>query len=186
MDNDNKRKVLDSTNKSLSKGFFNKEDLNDVGGKIVSDIIVPKIKSSILSAVSIILYREDKTNPNSTTKSPNGFQIFEYNKQYQVPTAQTIKNNYMAGSKRPIFKDVLFTSPEEATAVWYQLHDILQRDGFLTLGQYYDKCQADITYVPAMENYGWRHIGDTPTILTQVNEGNTYYVIPMTPIRPLA
>ena len=91
--------------------------------------------------------------------------------------------NYIAGSSSWKFEDVVFSTPEEATSVWYQLHDILQQEGFITVNRYYDVCQAEVKVPYTYEKYGWTQIGDSPKVLAKNFNGDAMYIIAMPNIR---
>lgn len=182
MDNGKKREVIEAQKKSSSKkGSWFKEDLSDIGGRIVSDVIIPKIKDGIYNSVSLLLYKEIRGNTKPSNSKGTLVEFTDYNKQYTTTTT----SNYIAGSSKPIFKDVLFEAPEAATQCWYELHDILIREGKLTVTWYYQAANAKAELNPSFEHYGWKHIGDAPQILKKIVEGVEFYIIAMPPIRPL-
>lgn len=186
MEEEKRRATLARKPESKKDQF--KEDMIDIGARIGKEVIWPKVKDAISGAVDMVLYKEVRTRGNSNKL--NVIDFTNYNAistpQNQIPNPGVpVRNNYQAGSRNWRFEDVLFDSAEEATQVWYQLHDILQREYRLSINRYYDVCRADVQVPHTMEAFGWTYIGDSPSIL-QKQFGNDFkYIIAMPNIRNL-
>lgn len=184
MDNEKKRQTISRDKpqrKELSKGQI-KEDLIDIGGRWVSDVIIPKLKDAASCGLDLILYKEIRHGSGTqTNKHLNVVEFTDYNKPYN-------RNNFLAGSNTKWhFQDVIFNTPEEAAYAWYEMRDLVKAQGYIDLNTYYhDICSADVDVPYTFANYGWTFVGganDNPPVVSKYINGKTCYTIALPQIR---
>lgn len=161
-----------------------KEDFADMGGRILSEVLIPKAKDILSNTIDYLLYGEVRGR-NSTNKPLNVIDFTDYNKQYNQARVQTpVRNNYLAGSRDWQFEDVLFVSKQEAYDAFYIMKDIIAKEGSINLNRYYhDVCHADVNIPWTYENYGWIDIGDQPRVLSRMFGNEMRYIIHLPNIR---
>lgn len=162
--------------------------LKDDAKKLGNDYILPRFKLAVQESLSnvfdILIWGKVRGGRgNSGNFVVKDFTKGNNNTNYNAISTQQQSSVIFAGSNSWKFEDVVFSTPEEATAVWYQLNDILKQEGMLTVNRYYDICEADVKVPYTYENYGWTNIGDSPKILAKNFNGEAMYVIAMPNIR---
>lgn len=174
--------------------IVDKNRIKDDAKQLGKEYVFPKIKRALQEAASnvadVLIFGQvrnggngrsftvmDFTNRNNNSTNYNARYSGTYNAQPAQPMG------YLAGSAAWKFEDVVFTTPEEATEVWYQLHDWIAQNGSLDVNRYYDICQADVKVPYTYTNYGWTNIGDKPQILAKNFNGDAMYIIAMPNIR---
>ena len=179
MDNKPRRTIK----RKSSTGGHLKEDLADMGGRIFTEVLIPKGKDILSNTLDYLLYGEVRGR-NSTNKPLNVIDFTDYTKSYNQARPQTpVRNNYLAGSRDWQFEEVMFASEQEAIDTFYELKDVLAREGRLNVNRYYDICRAKVEVPHTMENYGWVDIGQQPRIFKKLFGNEWMYIIHLPNIR---
>lgn len=146
-----------------------KQDLYDVGSRVVHESVWPKIKDIIFSAVSIIVYGEDRTRGTSsstTYRSQGGFTDFT---AFSKPGGGVLSQPYAAAgtATRWRFEDPVFSvevyggyeeAKKEAARVLVQMNQIIQQQGFIDINMFYDLAKTQVQVPYTMVDYGWVNV----------------------------
>jgi len=185
---ENKKRSTIKREKPVHK-LVDKDRIKDDAKQLGKEYIFPRLKKamqeSLLNVAEMLILGHVRNNRSGT----GGFVVKDYNNRtnynaissgYSVPQQNP---GYLAGSAAWKFEDVVFTTPEEATEVWYQLHDWISEHGYLDVNRYYDICEANVQVPYTYTKYGWTNIGDKPQILAKNFNGDAMYIIAMPNIR---
>lgn len=146
-----------------------KQDIHDVGGRVFTESVLPKIKDIIFSAVSIIVYGEDRTRGTSSStifKSQGGYTDFT---AYSRPNANPNSNlfNVVGGTAKWRFEDPVFSvdvyggyeeAKKEAARVLVQMNQIINQQGFIDINMFYDLAKVQVQVPYTMVDYGWVNV----------------------------
>ena len=169
--------------------LVDKDRIKDDAKQLGKEYIFPRLKKamqeSLLNVAEMLILGHVRNNRSGT----GGFVVKDYNNKtnYNAISSGYIapqqNQGYLAGSAAWKFEDVVFTTPEEATEVWYQLRDWISEHGYLDVNRYYDICEANVQVPYTYTKYGWTNIGDKPQILAKNFNGDAMYIIAMPNIR---
>lgn len=142
---------------SAAKSFwraFVAEDSKNIGGYILTDVVIPTLQDLILNAVTgsleSLFYGRSRRSTTSTTKKP-------YNSYYQgSATPQQPRNQTRENRSRMYFDDIFFENREDAEAVLERLLDYVREGQCATVADFYTL--ADITSDYTDEAYGWTNL----------------------------
>lgn len=130
-----------------------KEDLGNVGSFALKEVLIPAAKKAIsdivTNGIDMILYGESgKTKKRSSGNyvSYNGYS--DRDRRDRRDSART--------KSRFDFDDIIFETRAEAMMVVNQMEEVIERYGFVTVGDFYD--MADLTAPYTAEKYGWTSI----------------------------
>ncbi len=139
-------------------GAFIPEDVQNVKGYILSDIILPMVKDGILDAMSYLLkgeVRKSKKSPGSRVQY-GGF--FEQNRSNR-------RSSTYNRSGYDLESDLVFDTRGDADAVIDAMNEILDQYPTVSVGDLYDLAGVTVNNYTA-NNYGWTDIGDARSVRT--------------------
>lgn len=161
-------KVVSNTTKQKKKtearkfiDVFIQEDLRSIGSYILTDVVVPAIKRTILDSVKAIL-GETGTSRSSTSATKISYRSF-YDKEADKKTPYNMAQT-RAGFD---YDEIVFESRGDAEAVLDAMNDIVNSQyGIVSVGDLYDL--ANITTDNyTVNNYGWTDIRGSKVVPTR-------------------
>lgn len=137
-------------------GIFTSEDAREIKRYLKDDLIIPSIKSGILSALEMIFFHR--------TSGYGYWRPTDYSKSSQRPTTYTYGSQQQrigytnAGSVKPAgkVKDILYKSRRDAEEVLRALDEQIIQYGEATVMQFYDASDVDSQFTDA--TWGWKDI----------------------------
>lgn len=168
-------KVLSGNVKTRKKSEITKfanvfisDDVKNVKQFLVMDILVPTIKKAILSTVDMIL-----NGGNSTYTDRRSTSKVSYRKYYDDP-----RDRHTASETRvrPRFDydDIVFETRGEAEAVLEEMLNVVDRWGFITVGDMYD--MVDLPQPYTSNKYGWMNLANSDVV--RLNSGGYILKLP--------
>lgn len=133
--------------------LFISDDAQEIKRYLVEDLIVPSIKSGILSTVEMLLYHRTSGSWRPTDYSKSSRQPSKYSY-----SSQQNKNYVNAGENRGDggLKKILYKSRMDADAVLRVLDEQIMEYGEATVMQFYDASDVDSKFTDA--RWGWKDI----------------------------
>ena len=134
--------------------IFVSEDANNVKQYIFMDVFVPAFKKLISDIVTdgidMFLYGESRGH-----KRKSGDRI-SYRSYYDDTRSERREKDRGRVGSRFDYDDIIFDTRGEAESAIDQMLDIIERYGFVTVGDLYD--MADLTAPYTSHKYGWANI----------------------------
>lgn len=152
---------------------FISEDVKNVKSFLLMDVLVPTIKKAILSTVDMILNGGGGSSYAKRSSTPK----VSYRQYYEDRADRRYEDNAKARTRFD-YDEIVFESRGEAEAVREQMLDVIERYGFVTVGDLYD--MADLTQPYTSNKYGWTNLRTAETV--RVSEG---YVIKLPKASPI-
>ena len=144
---------------------FISEDVKNVKDYLIMDVLVPTIKKTILSTIDMIL---NGGTPTYTSGRSVGGSKISYGRFYDNPGSRRVNEPVRS---RFDYDELCFQTRGDAEAVLDEMHNTIERYGFVTVAAMYD--MADVSAPPyTSNNFGWTSVRSADVIRT--NDG---YVI---------
>lgn len=124
---------------------------SDLGSWILSDVIIPKIKDTIVSIVTgginMMFYGKNTSSGSGTTLSKVSYGSF-----YSARNTEVLR----AGTNNPAFDydNIVFDNRGDAEAVLTAMEEIIDRFGVVSVGDLYDLADVPAPSYTA-HKYGW-------------------------------
>lgn len=137
-------------------GLFVSDDAQEIKRYLIDDLIIPSIKTGILSALEMIFFH--RTNgygnwrPTDYSKSSQRPTTYSYSSQSRTTTVNAGQNRSANGS----LKTILYKTRFDAEAVLRALDEQIVTYGEATVMQYYDASDVDSQFTDA--KWGWKDI----------------------------
>lgn len=154
-------------------GVFISEDVKNVKDYIVMDVLVPTIKKTIIGAIDMIL-----NGGNATYTGRSSTSKVSYRKYYDEPRESHRSSESARVRTRFDYDDIIFESRGEAEMALEEMHNVIERYGFVTVADLYD--MADLTQPYTSNKYGWINIRNAEVV--RVNGG---YIIKLPKAAPI-
>lgn len=137
-------------------GLFVSEDAQEIKRYLRDDLIIPSIKTGILSALEMIFFHR--------TSGYGGWRPTDYSKSSQRPTTYTYSSQQnrgyvQAGENRQPHggvKSIVYKTRIDAEAVLRGLDEQIMEFGEATVMQFYDLSDVDSQFTDA--KWGWKDI----------------------------
>lgn len=141
--------------------IFIAEDAGNVKSYIFLDVLVPAIKKAISDIVTdgiyMILYGE---SGDRKRKPASKVSYRDYYDDRRSGHRETDRFSQARG--RFDYDDIIYSSRGEAERVREQMLDMIDRYGYVTVGDMYD--MSDLTAPYTSSNYGWTNIRSAETV----------------------
>lgn len=157
-------RVVTSPGKRILRGVF-ASSLVELGSYVLFDVLLPEIKDLIAttatSAVDRAIYGDRGGN-----RPPVGGRVVPIRRRegwtertnytsFSTPS-RAAQEQQAPSSERPSYKDLEYSSREDAGAVLRYLIDAISEYGTVTLGDLYDK--SGVSVKPVDQRWGWRDL----------------------------
>jgi hypothetical protein len=157
-------RVVTSPGKRILRGVF-ASSLVELGSYVLFDVLLPEIKDLIAttatSAVDRAIYGDRAGN-----RPPVGGRVVPIRRRegwtertnytsFSTPS-RAAQEQQAPSSERPSYKDLEYSSREDAGAVLRYLIDAISEYGTVTLGDLYDK--SGVSVKPVDQRWGWRDL----------------------------
>lgn len=154
--------------------IFLPEDVEDVKGYVLTEVIIPSAKKLCLDIIETIFYGSAGSNRTSSTASKISYRAY-YDK------ANSRYGDYRAASSRSAmdFDDIVFETIHDAKEVILCMDECIERYGLVRVADLYDL--AGITCPHTAYNYGWKDIRSAEPV--RLRDGR--YVIKMPRALPI-
>ena len=154
--------------------IFLPEDVEDVKGYVLTEVIIPSAKKLCLDIIETIFYGSSSSNRTSSTASKISYRAY-YDK------ANTRYGDYRATSARSAmdFDDVIFETIQDAKEVILRMDECIDQYKLVRVADLYD--MAGISCPHTAYNYGWTDIRSAEPV--RLRDGR--YIIKMPRALPL-
>lgn len=128
-------------------------DADDLRSSIFSDLVVPTIKEVIYGLVGIILDGRISSRRRDDGGSRRAYnKIYDDNRRYSSDNRSKVR-------VLPNYEDIIVNSYGEANAIFEEMQDVIDRYGFVSIGQLYEIAGIDEGTLPfTYNNWGWTNI----------------------------
>lgn len=170
--------VVKGAAKSRKKSFgtkfaetFVSDDASDVKGYILSEVIVPSVKSLIsemvTSGIEMILYGETRGHRRYSTNSKTSYSSYYHNVS---STRERGPGDTPRATLRGIynFDEVILDNREDADAILDTMLETLEEYKRVSVADLYDLADLESTW--ADQKYGWKNL-DTANVVRLPGEG---------------
>ena len=143
---------------------FIKDDLGSIGSYIVSDVVVPSIKKTILDSVKAILGETGGSRTSTTNATRVSYRSYYDDRDVVKRSTGLATTPLRSGFD---YDDILFDNRVDAEAVLEAMSEIVNSHyGIVSVGDMYDL--ANITNDNFMINkYGWTDLRDARVVPTR-------------------
>lgn len=139
--------------------IFISEDAKNVKDYLIMDILVPTIKKTILSTIDMLL---NGGTPTYTSGRSGGGSKISYGRFFDGPRSSRPSEPVRT---RFDYDEIGFQTRGDAEAVLDEMHNVIERYGFVTVSDMYD--MADVSNPPYTGNkYGWTSVRSAEVIRT--------------------
>lgn len=155
---------------------FISEDVENVKSYIVTDVLIPAIKNTILDIIT------DSANmffggSGRSKRGSSGSKISYRNFYEQRDTRGRVSESKT--STRFDYNDIVFDSRGEAQAALDQMEDVISEYGFVTVADFYD--MADLSQPYTSNKYGWTNVRNAEVL--RLRDGG--YIIKLPKAMPI-
>lgn len=160
-----------SFGEKVADNFIN-EDVNDVKGYLVSDVIVPTIKKTIIDVIKMFFY-------GKTSGPSGGSEVVSYNRMSGGRTYLMGSSSY-AKKKTPkrTFDDICFEDRGDVEIVVDNLNASMDAYGVVSVADLFELAGQDTVFTD--NRFGW-----TDLTGMRVESHGGWYVLKMPPPRPI-
>ena len=160
--------------------IFSTEDMSDIKSHLVDDVLIPGIKNTILDIIIDGASRALGGRGRSRSTYSSGGSKVSYRDFYDRHGDRPATTGGGSSATRPRFDfdEIVFPTRGDAEAVRDQMTDVIERYGFVTVGDMYD--MADLPQPWTSQKYGWSSIVQSSVI--PVRDG---YVIKLPKAHPI-
>lgn len=147
-----------ATDKEGSKFFtkfvslFISDDIKDIKGYLIRDVVVPTIKNTIGDIVSMTF---GINNPSRVTGGRLPIERVSYSSYYGN---DSIRRKYSEPEERPDQRELAYTNRGDAEAVLMALEDIIAKYGAARVNDLYDLSNRGDLCSLAGTKYGWKDL----------------------------
>lgn len=157
-----------STKKSLGQKFFDtfvREDLNDIKSWIITDVVVPGVKNTVLDMLSMLFFGGSNRYRrggyyNSENVSYNNYNTY-YRSQYNGRVnhnSRSTQNHAPSISDKIDYRNIILASREGAEDVINQMRYRIDKFGQVSIAEMLDAMSITGEYTD--NNWGWRNPND--------------------------
>lgn len=137
-------------NKFIS--LFISDDIKDIKGYLLKDVVVPTIKNTIGDIVSMT-FGINRSSNNYGSRIP--VERVSYSNYYG---SDSIRRRYNEPEERPEQRELAYTNRGDAEAVLMALKDIVERYGAARVNDLYDLSNRGDLCSLAGTKYGWKDL----------------------------
>ena len=156
-----KAKVKKPSTASKFAKMFLSEDARSTKDYVIEDVLVPKAKdliTSILKSIVDTLFYGRGGGGSSSRSNSSYVSYRDY--------GSSRKEERRSGTYRsqPMFSDIIFDNPQDATEVLARMEEIIDRYRIATVGNLYDLAGLKVPFTA--ENYGWADFKNAKVVKT--------------------
>ena len=133
--------------------LFIPEDVEDIKGYLLKDIVVPSVKRLIIDSVKALLGEEGSTSAYSAGRLWS--ERVQYGSYYRGDRRPSYKERDV---ERPEQKDLKFNSRGDAESVLMALEDAIHVYGTVRVNDFYDFADRGDLCTQAGVKYGWKDL----------------------------
>lgn len=163
--------------------LFSTEDMSDIKSHLIDDVLIPGIKNTILDIIIDGASRALGGRGRRSSSTYSGGSRVSYRDCYERKDDR-LTTGGAAARPRFDFDEIVFPTRGDAEAVRDQMTDVIDRYGFVTVGDMYD--MADLPQPWTSQKYGWeKNPNGNPMALSSVIPVRDGYVIKLPKASPL-
>lgn len=166
-----------SASRKLSDIFI-KDDIENVGSYVVSDILIPSLKKLIVDVVTdgvnMIFYGETGGPRQKSTASKVSYQRY-YDDRNRQPMQYSNIHRTRTGYE---YEDIVLSSRGEAESVLERMNELVDMYGMVTVADMYDLVGVTGQYTD--NAYGWTNVRNADIV--RIRDG---YVIKLPKVMPI-
>lgn len=174
----NPAKIKKKSGMSKFARVFLPEDVSEVKGYIVADILIPAAKKAIMGTVDVFLNGRNGSSYSSNGRISTASKV-SYRKYYDE------RRDDRPSSREPRtrfdYDDIGFETRREAEEVRDRMMESIERYKYVSVADMYD--MADLTAPFTSNKYGWTRVSDIAR--ANVVEVDGDYVIKLPRVEPL-
>ena len=174
----NPAKIKKKSSMSKFARVFLPEDVSDVKGYIVSDILIPAAKKAIMGAVDVFLNGRNGASYSSNGRISTASKV-SYRKYYDE--RRDDRPSSRDSRARFDYDDIGFETRSEAEEVRDRMMESIERYKYVSVADMYD--MADLTAPFTSNKYGWTRVSDIARADIVKVDGD--YVIKLPRVEPL-
>lgn len=176
----NPAKIKKKSGMSKFARVFLPEDVSDVKGYILMDILIPTAKKAIMGAVDVLLNGKNGSSYSSNGRISTASKV-SYRKFYD--DRRDDRSSYSDSRSRARFDydDIGFETRREAEEVRDRMMESIERYNYVSVADMYD--MADLTAPFTSNKYGWTKVTDVARADIVKVDGD--YVIKLPRVEPL-
>ena len=160
--------VISGTATTQKKNGFSKfansiiaEDVHSVGSYILSDVLIPSFKKAIqdivTNGIDMLLYGKVSGNRSGSNISRISYGSYYSGSRLSEPSNKPERSSVFD------YDNIVFGNRGDAEAVLSAMDDIMDRYGFVSVGDFYDLADVPNNNY-TVEKYGWKDIRSTQVI----------------------
>lgn len=132
--------------------------------KILVEVIIPKVKDSILEMVQIIIYGDNYGSYSSKNTNASRISYKSYYGNDSKNLRSSDRNRRYSNNVNSIFsyEDVVLDSREQAEEVLDRMDEIISRWGEVRVPDYCEMVGVTVDYT--LNDYGWTNISSAKTL----------------------
>lgn len=134
---------------------FLPEDVSDVKGYIVSDILIPAAKKALMGAIDVLLNGRNGSSYSSSKRISSAERV-SYRKYYDEPREG--RSSSRDSRSRFDFDDIGFNTRREAEEVKDRMMECIERYKYVSVADMYD--MASLVAPFTSNRYGWTRVSD--------------------------
>lgn len=134
---------------------FLPEDVSDVKGYIVSDILIPAAKKALMGAIDVLLNGRNGSSYSSSKRISSAERV-SYRKYYDEP--RDSRSSSKDSRSRFDFDDIGFSTRREAEEVKDRMMECIERYNYVSVADMYD--MASLVAPFTSNRYGWTRVSD--------------------------
>ena len=156
-----KRGSVVSTKPSLGRrirSLFIADDVEDVGGYLIHELIVPFIKDTILDMGEMLLFGETSGRRRGRRRKGYSNLPTDYSASYKSPNDRSRRRDrddrYSRRDRDSDYRDIILSDRNDARDVVAALHDRIKRYGTASVADLLELVDQTSTYTDTA--YGWK------------------------------
>lgn len=174
----NPAKIKKKSGMSKFARVFLPEDVSDVKGYIVMDILIPAAKKAIMGAVDVFLNGRNGSSYSSNGRISTASKV-SYRKYYDENRGDRPASR--ESRARFDYDDIGFETRREAEEVRDRMMESIERYKYVSVADMYD--MADLTAPFTSNKYGWTRVSDVARADIVKVDGD--YIIKLPRVEPL-
>lgn len=159
-----------SFGEKIVSNFIN-EDVGDVKGYLVADVLIPTVKKTLIDVIKMFFY-------GKTSAPGNGSEIVSYNSMSRGRIYQMGPSNQKTRMPKRTFDDIWFEDRGDVELVVDNLNIVMSTYGVVSVADLFELAGQDSMFTD--NRYGWTDLG----AMQVINNGNGW-VLKMPPPRPI-
>lgn len=159
--------------KSFGEKFvdnFINEEVDDVKGYLISDVLVPTIKKTILDIIKMFFYGKSNI--------PDGSSITPYNRMSGGRTILMGSSTAPKRTSKKTFDDIWFENRGDIETVVDNLDMIMKTYKVVSVADLFELCSQESVFTD--NRFGWTDLGAMKVVQSQGG-----YILKMPPPRPI-